>query len=96
MAGKRAQLNIARETGETAVSISSAGREVPDTQLKGAVSRIVFLVSNNGNNTVTGDTHVKRVSADSDSIFTSPEVALSEEERKFDNQFKQAEQKVRL
>jgi hypothetical protein len=85
MIGRRAQLNIARETGETVVSVSSAGREVPDTQLEGAVSRIAPFVGNNGSNIVTGDTHAERVSADNDFIFTFPEVALSEEERKFDN-----------
>jgi hypothetical protein len=96
MAGKKAQLNTARGTGETAAFVSSARREMPDTQLERAVGRIVPPVSNNGNNTVTGDTHVERVSANGDSIFIFPEMALNEEERKLDDQFKQAEQKVRL
>ena len=85
MAGRRAQLNTARGIGETAISISSAGREMPDTQLKKAVGRIAPPISNNGSNTVTGDTHVERVSADNNSTFISPEVILSEEERKFDD-----------
>jgi hydrogenase maturation factor len=96
MARRRAQLNTVRETSETAAFISSAGREMPDTQLEKIISRIAPPVNNNGSNTVTGDTHVKRVSANNDSILTSPEMALSEKKRKFDNQFKQAEQKVRL
>jgi hypothetical protein len=78
-------LNTARGTGETATSASSAGREMPDTQLKRAIGKIMPPVSNNENNTVTGDTHVKRVSADSDSIFTSPEIVLNKEKRKLDN-----------
>ena len=88
MTGRKAQLNIVRGTGETAIFISSAGREVPDTQLERIVGKIAPPVGNNGSNTVTSDTHVERVSADSDSTFISPEVALSEEERKLDNQFK--------
>jgi hypothetical protein len=96
MAERRAQLNTVREAGETAVSASSLKREVPDTQLEKIISKIAPSIDNNGNNTVTSDTHVERVSADSDSTFISPEMALSEEERKLDNQFKQAEQKVRL
>jgi hypothetical protein len=89
-------LNTARGTGETAVFISSAGREMPDIQLEKIIGKIVFPVSNNGSNIVTDDTHVERVSADSNSIFTFPEMVLSEKERKFDNQFKQAEQKIQL
>jgi hydrogenase maturation factor len=69
---------------------------VPDTQLEKIVNRIAPPVSNNGNNIITGDTHVERVSADSDSTLTSLKIALSEEKCKFDDQFKQAEQKIRL
>jgi hypothetical protein len=96
MAGRRAQLSTVRGAGETAASASFLRREVPDTQLERIVNRIAPLVSNNGSNTVISDTHVERVSPDGDSIFISPKMALSEEERKFDKRFKQAEQKVRL
>jgi hydrogenase maturation factor len=85
MVEKRAQLNTVRGAGETAISVSSLGREVPETQLEKIIDRIAPPVGNNGSNIVTGDTHVERVSADNNSTFISPEVILSEEEHKFDN-----------